>query len=74
MHHSDRHGTSCSGKVTYRTIGECERAMKAQAKNGPNRHKKEVHPYRCCPCGGFHLSSMTRAEYEDRAHYRLVAV
>ena len=76
MDHSERSGTSCSGKATYHTIGECERAMKALARRGAFGHAKSrnVHPYRCNTCQGWHHSSMTRAEYEERAHYRLVPV
>lgn len=63
-------GGSCYGKKVYRTIGECERAMrKLRKRTLASRHK--THPYHWCTCNGWHLTSMSAGDYDERAHYRV---
>lgn len=56
---------SCNGKAVYVTIGACERAMKKLCSRFRRKHHV-VHPYHCNSCGGYHVSSMTRGEHEEK--------
>lgn len=55
MHHSQRKGCSCHGKVVYRSAGEAEKAQRKKPQ-GAKTGRHRVVPYRCNGCQGYHLT------------------